>query len=250
MRLATLQFEKEFILYDAGILWDATATPQIDVAQSRQVTPDPAWFSADFWQARDAVVGQAPGRGTSLFVDASGIASDQQWVLRTYHRGGLVAKISASRYLWLGLERTRAFRELRLTALLRERGLPVAQPVAAFVHHHGPTYEAALITRRLEGARALAELLPQVDDALLARVGETIRRFHRTGLDHVDLNARNLLITPDEQVWMIDLDRCRLRRPGRWQQANLQRLARSLRKFSPQNTARHWHALLQGYHQS
>nr|WP_299245183.1 3-deoxy-D-manno-octulosonic acid kinase [uncultured Halomonas sp.] len=250
MRLATLQFEKEFILYDADILWDATGTPQIGAARSGSDTPLPAWFSADFWQARGAVVGQAPGRGTSLFVDASSIVSDQQWVLRGYRRGGLAAKVSAARYLWLGLERTRAFRELRLTASLKEKGLPVAQPIAAWVHHLGATYEAALITRRLEGARALAELLPQADDALLVRVGETIRRFHRSGLDHVDLNARNLLITPDGQVWLIDLDRCRLRRSGRWQQANLQRLARSLKKFSPQDTARHWQALLQGYHQS
>ncbi len=252
--MATLQFEKEFILYDAGILWDAAATSQIvstrPLSKAPKPSPEPAWFSADFWQARGAVVGQAPGRGTSLFVDASSIVSDQQWVLRKYHRGGLVAKVNASRYLWLGLERTRAFREFRLTALLKGKGLPVAQPVAAMVHHLGATYEAALITRRLEGAQALADLLPKADDALLVRVGKTIQRFHHAGLDHVDLNARNLLITPDEQVWMIDLDRCRLRSPGRWQQANLHRLVRSLRKFSPQDTARHWQALLQGYHQS
>ncbi|SHE71624.1 3-deoxy-D-manno-octulosonic acid kinase [Modicisalibacter ilicicola DSM 19980] len=243
MRLATLQSGKEFILYDAGILWDANGT--------RQIKPDPAWFTAAFWQARGAVIGQAPGRGSSLFVDAAGLAAgDRQWVLRGYRRGGFAARLSDSRYLWLGLERTRAFRELRLTALLHEEGLPVPQPIAGLVRRHGPSYEAALLTVRLIGARTLAELLPEADAALLERVGTTIRRFHRAGLDHVDLNARNLLVTADGRVWLIDLDRCRLRRPGRWQQANLARLERSLARFSPDDARTGWRPLWQGYHQS
>ncbi|MGM0648706.1 MAG: lipopolysaccharide kinase InaA family protein, partial [Bacteroidota bacterium] len=52
-------------------------------------------------------------------------------------------------------------------------------------------------------------------------------------LDHVDLNARNILIDPQHKPWLIDLDRCRLRRPGGWQNANLNRLERSLHKFNP-----------------
>ena len=243
MRLATLQSRNEFILYDAGILWDGEGAPQIE--------PDPAWFTAAFWQARDAVVGQAPGRGASLFVDASSLVPHgPHWVLRGYRRGGFVARLSDSRYVWLGLERTRAFRELRLTALLHEQGLPVPRPIAGLARRHGPTYEGALLTVRLPGARTLAERLPDADAALLERVGMTIRRFHRAGLDHVDLNARNLLVTPDERIWLIDLDRCRLRKGGRWQQANLQRLERSLTRFVPDNAATCWQPLWHGYHQS
>ncbi len=214
------------------------ATPQIT----------PAWFTPAFWQARDAVTGQAPGRGASLFVSAASVLpSDRQWVLRLYLRGGLAARISETRYVWAVLERTRAFRELRLTAALHERGLPVPTPVAGCVWRHGPTYEAGLLTERLMGARALAEMLPDADDTLLARVGETLRRFHEAGLDHVDLNARNLLITPDERVWLIDLDRCRLRRPGSWQEANLKRLQRSLERFSPGQGENRLHQILRGY---
>jgi 3-deoxy-D-manno-octulosonic acid kinase len=173
------------------------------------------------------VVGEAPGRGSSLFLDAG----CEQWVLRPYRRGGLIARLSESRYLWTGLERTRAFRELRLTAHLHREGLPVPRPVAAAVTRGGPTYTAALITVRIPGAGALAERLAEAEPALLERVGATIRRFHQAGLDHVDLNARNLLIDADGCVWLIDLDRCRLRAPGAWQEANLARLARSLVKF-------------------
>jgi 3-deoxy-D-manno-octulosonic acid kinase len=178
------------------------------------------------------VVGQAPGRGESLFLAVDG-PDDRQWVLRPYRRGGLAARLSATRYLWTGLERTRAFRELRLIARLFDAGLPVPRPVAAGVTRHGPAYEAALITLRIPGAGALAGRLQQgqADGALLERVGRTVRRFHDAGLDHVDLNARNLLVDADDGVWLIDLDRCRLRPDGDWKRANLERLARSLAKF-------------------
>lgn len=179
------------------------------------------------------VVGEAPGRGASLFLAPGGSAGEVQWVLRPYRRGGLAARLSAARYLWTGLARTRAFRELRLTAELHARGLPVPRPVAAGVTRHCLTYEAALLTVRIPGARALAELLErgEADEALLAAVGAVLRRFHDAGLDHVDLNARNLLIDDAGTPWLIDLDRCRLRAPGAWRSANLSRLERSLAKF-------------------
>ncbi len=142
-----------------------------------------------------------------------------------------MARFCESRYVWTGAERSRAFRELRLTAHLHEQGLPVPRPIGACVWRHGLAYEAALITVRLPGARTLAESLAQADNALLERIGATVRRFHDAGLDHVDLNARNLLIDADDCPWMIDLDRCRLRRPGAWREANLERLERSLAKF-------------------
>ncbi|GAB2787987.1 3-deoxy-D-manno-octulosonic acid kinase [Halomonas shantousis] len=234
MQLATFQKRKTFILYDADILCDAAGPSQIDAA----------WFTPDFWHDRHAVTGQAPGRGASLFL----CVGEEEWVLRPYRRGGMVARLSDSRYVWTGLERTRAFREMRLTATLYTRGLPVPRPVGGCVWRHGPTYEAALMTVRLTGAQTLAELLPQADNGLLEQVGATLRRFHDAGLDHVDLNARNLLITPDARVWLIDLDRCRLRPPGTWQQANLARLGRSLERFAPGQGEDRLHAIQRGYH--
>ncbi|MEQ5800496.1 3-deoxy-D-manno-octulosonic acid kinase [Halomonas sp. H10-9-1] len=220
MRLATLRAGKSHILYDADSLCDAGKAPQIGPS-----TFDPGW-----WQAQGRITGQAPGRGASLFLNAG---NGEEWVLRPYRRGGLMARLSEARYLWTGLERTRAFRELRLTVDLHARGLPVPRPVAADVSHHGLTYSAALITVRIPGARALASLLEngEADDDLLQRVGATIRRFHDVGLDHVDLNARNLLVDEGGKVWLIDLDRCRLRPDGAWKERNLERLERSLVKF-------------------
>lgn len=184
----------------------------------------------EYWYRMGKVVGEAPGRGSSVFIDAG----HEQWVLRPYRRGGWAAKVNESRYLWTGYDNSRAFRETRLTARLHAQGLPVPRPVAAAVTRHGLVYTAALITVRIPGARALADLLQEnrAEPALLERVGATIRRFHDHRLDHVDLNARNLLVDEQERVWLIDLDRCRLRQPGKWQQANLDRLERSMKKFT------------------
>ncbi|CAM3546508.1 MAG: 3-deoxy-D-manno-octulosonic acid kinase [Halomonas sp.] len=233
MRLAALRQKNSLILHDADSLCDAPGTHQIH----------PGLFTSDYWRRQGLIVGEAPGRGSSFFLQAT---PTEQWVLRPYRRGGMAARLSEKRYFWTGTERTRAFRELRLTATLFAQGLPVPRPVASCVTRHGLTYEAALMTVRIPGARALAELLNrrQADDALLQQVGSMIKRFHQAGLDHVDLNARNILIDSNDTPWLIDLDRCRLRSPGQWQNDNLTRLKRSLIKFNAENS---YSSILDGY---
>jgi len=243
MRLAALQQKNGLILHDADSLSDACASHQLSSPTHPLST---ALFEADYWQSRGLVVGEAPGRGSSLFLQAR---DHEQWVLRPYQRGGLIAKVSKQRYVWLGAERTRAFREVRLTAALYEQGLPVPRPVACCVTRFGLTYEAALLTVRIPGARALASLLSaeEADEALLMRVGAMIKRFHQAGLDHVDLNARNILVDEAGKPWLIDLDRCRLRPPGKWQARNLQRLERSVVKFAPSQVENLMAPLYAGY---
>ena len=233
MRLAALRKRNWLILHDVDSLCDGLGTHQMD----------PTLFTAEYWREQGLIVGEAPGRGSSLFLQAT---TTEQWVLRPYRRGGMAAKLSEKRYLWTGAERTRAFRELRLTASLFKQGLPVPRPVASCVTRHGLMYEAALITVRIEGAKALAELLVNdlADEALLRRVGAMIKRFHQVGLDHVDLNARNILIDSHSEPWLIDLDRCQLRMAGKWQEANLDRLERSIKKFTSSSSIS---AIYQGY---
>ncbi|MDR5898926.1 3-deoxy-D-manno-octulosonic acid kinase [Halomonas vilamensis] len=239
MNLVTLQQEKSIILYDADSLCDALGSHQIQSAL----------FTPDYWRERALIKGEAPGRGSSLFLQPIPGASTQ-WVLRPYRRGGLIAKLSESRYIWTGRENTRAFREMRLTAALFAQGLPVPRPTAACVTRHGLTYEAALITQRIPGARALADWLSderisgKTLNTALENVGRMIRRFHDHGLDHVDLNARNILLEPQGTPWLIDLDRCRLRSPGKWQSMNLKRLERSIHKLNPTMSII---SILQGY---
>lgn len=235
MRLAALRQRNSLILHDADSLCDAPGTHQFE----------PSLFTAEYWRERGLIVGEAPGRGNSLFLQAT---PNEQWALRAYRRGGMVAKLNDKRYLWAGAERTRAFRELRLTATLLELGLPVPRPVAGCVNRFGFFYEAALITVRINGAQTLAERFAKdsVNSTLLHQVGVMIKRFHQAGLDHVDLNARNILIDPSDTPWLIDFDRCRLRAPGNWQANNLDRLARSLEKLQAGSAI---HLIKTGYNQ-
>ncbi len=198
----------------------------------------PEWFEPAHWQALGAVTGQAPGRGQTLFLDTEA----GPLVLRHYLRGGLMARLSRDRYLWLRAERTRSVRELRLMAALFDQGLPVPRPVAARAWRHGLTGSADILLRFLPGTRTLADLLSEAPLAsgTWAQVGACIARFHQAGLDHADLNARNILIHPEQGVYLIDFDNSRLRPPAQtWQSANLERLLRSLNKF---------HGLVPGFH--
>lgn len=245
MRLATLQQEKSLILYDADSLCDATGSHQVQSAL----------FTAAYWQQHGRVTGEAPGRGNSLFIQPSP-DDRRQWVLRHYLRGGLIARLSQDRYCWLGQKRTRPFAEMRLNAHLFKQGLPVPRPIAACVTRCGFTYRASLITQRIDGAHALAEWLRHTDSTaaqrrqVLTDVGRMIRRFHTHGLDHVDLNARNILIDTQGKPWLIDLDRCRLRSPGKWQVANLKRLERSLTKLLPEHGMADRQSIQAGYQRS
>jgi 3-deoxy-D-manno-octulosonic acid kinase len=206
---------------DGAILFDAGALAQADF--------DPAYFEPAYWHARGQAQAASAGRGGASYIDAP----FGRCVLRHYRRGGMVARVMGDRYLWTGAQRTRGFAEFRLLSILRERNLHVPAPVAARYRRKGAHYRADLITRRIDAATTLAELLAQqrTDAQIAAQVGAAIAGFHAQGAYHADLNAHNVLLA-GAAVWLIDFDRGELRAPARdWQQANLARLRRSLLKL-------------------
>jgi 3-deoxy-D-manno-octulosonic acid kinase len=159
----------------------------------------------------------------------------EPWILRHYARGGFVGRFVEDSYLWTGRDRTRAFREWRLLAELKSRGLPVPRPVAARVVRRGIAYRADLLTVQIPGAVPLSALLVrgELTFAMLREVGRCIARFHRSGAWHADLNAHNIQIDARGGVHLLDFDRGRLLAPrGAWQRANLRRLRRSLQKVA------------------
>ncbi|MBY6205106.1 3-deoxy-D-manno-octulosonic acid kinase [Halomonas denitrificans] len=185
------------------------------------------WFDPAHWQAQGAVVERFGGRGETVAIDGPfGKA-----VLKRYHRGGLVRHVVRRRYAWAGLERARSVRELRVLRALFDADLPVPEPLAAHVRRVGPVYEAALLTARIEGARPLSEVASDFDAARWADVDALVERFARAGLRHPDLNATNLLVTPDDRLWMVDFDRATItHRPVNPAPMHA-RLARSLDKL-------------------
>lgn len=215
-------------------------------------SPEARQFEPAYWQGSGRVVGKAVGRGSVAFV--RGGSNGETWALRHYRRGGHAATLVEDSYLWLGLAATRPWRELRLTAELRARGLPVPRPVAAHVERRGLAYRGDLITERLAGAEPLADLLAAgaLPAAQWTALGQVVRRFHEAGVRHDDLNARNVLRDAQGRFFVIDFDKARLLPSGAWQAQNLARFQRSLEKFKAATPAFHfgtadWAALLSGY---
>ena len=187
-------------------------------------------FDPEFWRSRGELLDVRGGRGSAWFI-ASGA---RLWVLRHFRRGGFIARWSRDTYVWMGEDEVRAFAEWRLLDLLKRRGLPVPQPVAARYQRSGLRYRCDLITQRILDAEPLSAALAQgaLPEARWRAVGAAVARLHRAGADHADLNAHNILLDAGGNVSLIDFDRGRLRAPGAWSARNLRRLRRSLAKIS------------------
>ncbi|MCD0504860.1 3-deoxy-D-manno-octulosonic acid kinase, partial [Bordetella petrii] len=196
---------------------------------------DPAWYGE---HARPVDAG---GRQAAWFVRGEG----WQGVLRGYRRGGLVARISRDAYFWQGEARTRSFREYRLLAWMRERGLNVPAPLAAAYWRQGLAYRAAILVERIEQVRPLAHLL---DEPVWDAAASAIAAMHRHGVWHADLNAFNILLDAQGHAWLIDFDRGTAGGvSARARRANLLRLRRSLQKVGGDKGLAFWSRLDQAY---
>lgn len=223
----------------SAILYDAQRIAKVD----------DVWFEPSHWRLENKVVGEAAGRGSVIFVREN----DETWVLRHYHRGGFVGRFVSDRYFWKGLEQTRAFKEWRLLAELSERDLPVPPPIAARVRRRGVGYTADIITGYLDNTRSFESMLDEGDACHESwnLIGRTLRRFHDHGVDHCDLNVRNILMDSQQRVYLVDFDKSELRDSGSWRDSNLRRLKRSLRKVALETGTDFdtvgWQALEHGY---
>ena len=208
-------------------------------------------FNSRVWAQRSSIVGFAEGRGTTFFVQHQG----RDFVLRHYQRGGLVAKISHEKYFWLGLRFTRPWKEWVLLEKMLDKGLPVPCPAAINVKRKGFSYTANIMMHRIPNARTLMHILmaEELAEGHWISIGSVIRRFHEEGIYHADLNANNIMLDDGGRCFLIDFDRCEIRKPKlKWQKENLLRLKRSLNKILlNQNifyfTDENWRSLLRGY---
>lgn len=214
---------------------------------------DPKVFSAEYWYAKNAIIGEAKGRGTTLFVQNS---DTESWVLRHYRRGGMVAKLLSDQFFYEGLRRTRPFMELNLLHYMQQAGLNVPTPIAAQVCRRGLIYRADLLTVRIPNARDMHHILTHrsLSPAVWEAVGAAVRKMHDAQVYHHDLNIRNIMLDNHDVVWIIDYDRCYQRQGDSWKQQNLARLQRSLLKEQAKAgaTAFYWsgadtEAMLRGY---
>ncbi|MDX1678596.1 3-deoxy-D-manno-octulosonic acid kinase, partial [Arsukibacterium sp.] len=212
-----------------------------------------AQFDPQWWQQQRGVTGSSSGRNTAWFVSHG----QYSLVLRHYYRGGLVGKVIKDRFCYQSALFSRAMQEFSLLQWMRQQGLAVPRPIAARYQQRWLSYRADILIERVSTGRDLASILHN-ERALTApewqALGEAIARLHNAGVDHTDLNCRNILLDNSGTFWLIDFDKCRRRLPGDWQQKNLQRLLRSLHKEQSRLRSFHWQPdswqnVLTGYQQ-
>jgi 3-deoxy-D-manno-octulosonic acid kinase len=209
-------------------------------------------FVANGWPVVEKIKGtlRSAGRGTTFIVGDG----NHEFVLRHYKRGGMPGKLIRDSYFWINEQQTRSFAEWHLLARLNQLGLPVPRPAAARYCRSGPVYTADLLTMRLPGIRSLADRITERpgSDEFWQNLGSEVHRFHKVGVYHADLNAYNLQVDADDDLYLLDFDRGRIRPPGIWQQKNLGRLHRSLRKIKQADSRiffanSSWNQFLAGY---
>lgn len=140
-----------------------------------------------------------------------------RWAVRRYRRGGAMAMHMGERYL--RLRTPRPFREIAASEESRSRGIRTPAAVAGATYVSGLYYRCDLITEVVPDVHTLADQLQAHDGTrewlhCMARAGDLIRSLAEAGVHHVDLNARNILLSEDrrEPAWVVDLDRARLLR--------------------------------------
>ena len=177
------------------------------------------------------------GRGEALRVPAPRPGGDGGvWVVRHFVRGGSVAApLLGDRYLRLGTPRS--FAELRASERARGRGVRTPRVLAAASYPAGPFRRGDLVTEWLPEAVDLGSALFGAEGGaaapgsgghtgathaggseanvsrMLETAGALVRELTMAGVEHVDLNARNVLLRPRDgglEGWVLDLDRARL----------------------------------------
>jgi 3-deoxy-D-manno-octulosonic acid kinase len=183
---------------------------------------------------------QRRGRGRAPTVHLS---NRHSVVLRRYQLGGLLGKLTGT-WLW---GPTRALWELEVTVRAERADAPVPHVACVVVWPVvGPIWSALIGTVEIEDGEDLLSWLRRTRErsdrvALARRVGQSIRRLHDTGVEHRDLQLRNILVrspTPDPreaEVVVIDLDGATHHGlhgvPTARRAHNLGRLARSVMKL-------------------
>ena len=176
-------------------------------------------------------------------------------VLRHYRRGGVPAKFINDKYLWTSLAKSRAMREMEILLVMHKAGLAVPRPAAAHIHKNGLTYQADIITVLIPNVKTLSSMLVEgsVSSDDWQRVGQVIKKFHQHNCHHADLNAHNIMLNQQKEVYLIDFDRSIVKASsGKWEMQNLMRLKRSLEKLANSKKDFHYNpadfsSLMHGY---
>lgn len=146
-------------------------------------------------------------------------------VIRPYRRGGLVRHFDESLYL----NPERFTRELTIHRTLWAAGFPTVEPLGCGYRRRLWGVEGVYLTR-------FAEALPwpscwERSNEVIPRLKVLLEALCAWGIHAPDLNATNVLVTPENQVLLLDWDRAAWTADRNLMSRYRSRLLRSLRKL-------------------
>lgn len=192
-------------------------------------------FELSYWLSQKNCKYLSGGRGQSLKINIEG----NTYVLKKYLRGGLLAKLLYNRYFWFGCTKSRPHLEKNILMYAKKLGLPVPNFAAYYVQKTGLFYRATIITKYINNLGTLASYLEskELSDEQWLDLAALINRFHQAQINHVDLNADNILLHMNKGALtfsVIDFDKARIENHyDKWPLENIMRLQRSLFKIQP-----------------
>jgi len=226
--------------YERLLLGHAVAVARTDFAFSIRralVGADGARSRLHEFAARHPSARALQGRGTAYAVTLPQAAA--RVVVRHNRHGGLLGSLTGD----LFFAPTRAPQELNISLELSRLGVPTPDIIAYVVYPPGGLLQRADVASvEIAGGRDLADILVQDGGperaAAFAATAHLLAALARAGARHADLNAKNVLITY-ETAYVLDVDRATLGETHDAAfEANLTRLARSLRKWRDRFGAR------------
>lgn len=179
---------------------------------------------ARLWESAAPLPG---GRGTARLLELAGAP----FVVKRERRGGWGGKVLPDRYV----RRSPFLREWELACDLSRRGL-APEPAALEFVGRALGFEVYAMSGAVLPSRSLAEIWRggELDGPVLSAAGRAVALLHREGVLHGDLNAGNLLFTPQFRPVFLDLRHSRQLPPPlapASRRANFLRLCRSLHKL-------------------
>lgn len=200
-------------------------------------------FNIEDYKKNNKVINVFTGRGKTYLVKGT---INRNVVIRHYWRGGLIGKILNDKFISIFAGSDRSLLEYELLIIMRKMGLPVPRPVIAKTTSNFLYRTNDIIIEEIPGAKSLAKMLLEraLTNEEISKVGDAIARLFRAGVYHSDLNINNILFDAASNPWIIDFDKCYLKKitPNLYKKM-VERLVRSFEKEVSLHPAMRWSRL-------
>lgn len=191
---------------------------------------------------KQAAFDERTGRGKIGVLPIKG-RPQERMIVRQCLRGGIVRIFNREGYL----RNKRPFEELWISEFAASVGIPTAQVLAAVsVRTPGRLWKNYLFIKELPECLDVPTYLMMLwkqnpcrffneKHRILCTISELIKQMHNRGIEHGDLNMKNVLINTHDpgKIYIIDWDKSRIKSRLGWaaRRANVLRLCRSLVKL-------------------